>query len=506
MALALEPDSTERHRTVPIRNTITHIPGYPRKLVIFMIPASSYWWVRYYFGERIFKRTTKTDIKRDAIEAAKRFYDDVNLRVRAGEEPLPKGVNAAEVMTFSKMTTILMDAEKAKVDRKQLSLITYDNMQYRYNKTILPFLGQKDIATIQYPILDEFLKHLSSQAIPLSVSTISSYMGLVRKVLQHAARYSYVKHVPEFPKVGVEDKPRGYFQVQEYEALYKAAKKIAGKKVEWRKHTTGEGSYFCEPKMRLEPGDKLIRNIEMTWDFADLIVFMVNSYIRPTDIKNMQYQHVDVVKTEGREYLRLRLPPSKGHSFPITTMPYAVKVFERLCRRRKPKDANDDFKIMPNEYVFLPEIKNRDYALKQLQRQFEVLLEMTGLSAKGSDENRTLYSLRHTSIMYRLMFGDGIDTLTLARNARTSPEMIDRFYAAPLQGEMNIEKLQSKRHPRIWEQGYKPEKPDESDKASDKPKVIVKSEEPIGEYEQLLQALIGSNSTPSPMNQSPRLI
>ena len=71
--------------------------------------------------------------------------------------------------------------------------------------------------------------------------------------------------------------------------------------------------------------------------------------------------------------------------------------------------------------------------------------------------------------------------------------MIDRFYAAPLQGEMNIEKLQSKRHPRIWEQGYKPEKPDESDKASDKPKVIVKSEEPIGEYEQLLQALIGSN-------------
>ena len=70
MALALEPDSTERHRTVPIRNTITHIPGYPRKLVIFMIPASSYWWVRYYFGERIFKRTTKTDIKRDAIEAA----------------------------------------------------------------------------------------------------------------------------------------------------------------------------------------------------------------------------------------------------------------------------------------------------------------------------------------------------------------------------------------------------------------------------------------------------
>ncbi len=64
----------------------------------------------------------------------------------------------------------------------------------------------------------------------------------------------------------------------------------------------------------------LIRKIEMTMDLADLIVFMVNSYIRPTDIKNMQHQHVDVIKNDERQYLRLRLPPSKGHSYPITTM------------------------------------------------------------------------------------------------------------------------------------------------------------------------------------------
>jgi hypothetical protein len=60
------------------------------------------------------------------------------------------------------------------------------------------------------------------------------------------------------------------------------------------------------------------------------------------------------------------------------------------------------------------------------------------------------YSLRQ-SIMFRLMFGHTVDTLTLARNARTSPEMIDRFYAAPLQGEMNVGELQSKRRPRPWE-------------------------------------------------------
>jgi hypothetical protein len=50
--------------------------------------------------------------------------------------------------------------------------------------------------------------------------------------------------------------------------------------------------------------------------------------------------------------------------------------------------------------------------------------------------------------MYRLLFGESINTLVLARNARTSVEMIDRFYAKPLSGEMNIDMLQSRRRKR----------------------------------------------------------
>ena len=47
--------------------------------------------------------------------------------------------------------------------------------------------------------------------------------------------------------------------------------------------------------------------------------------------------------------------------------------------------------------------------------------------------------------MYRLMYGEGMDLLTLARNARTSPEMIDRHYASKLTGEHNIAMIQSDR-------------------------------------------------------------
>ena len=106
MARALEPDSHERHRTVPLQETLTRIPGYPTKLVIFKIPASSYWWVRYYANQRIFKRTTKTEVKRDALEAAKRFYDDINIRLHNGSIDAPLDYNPAQVMTFTSVARL----------------------------------------------------------------------------------------------------------------------------------------------------------------------------------------------------------------------------------------------------------------------------------------------------------------------------------------------------------------------------------------------------------------
>ncbi|MGV1017909.1 MAG: hypothetical protein ACOYBW_11105, partial [Fluviibacter phosphoraccumulans] len=66
-----------------------------------------------------------------------------------------------------------------------------------------------------------------------------------------------------------------------------------------------------------------------------------------------------------------------------------------------------------------------------------------GKDARGAD--RTLYSLRHTCIMYRLMFGVGMSTLVLAKNARTGEDMIKRFYASQLEGVDNIRMLQSRR-------------------------------------------------------------
>jgi hypothetical protein len=90
--------------------------------------------------------------------------------------------------------------------------------------------------------------------------------------------------------------------------------------------------------------------------------------------------------------------------------------------------------------------KQRAYALRTLQRQYDQLLILANLKKDGHGTSRTLYSLRHTSIMLRPLNADNLDTV--ARNARTSVEMIDRFYAKPLTAEMKVDILHSQRRPR----------------------------------------------------------
>ena len=93
----------------------------------------------------------------------------------------------------------------------------------------------------------------------------------------------------------------------------------------------------------------------------------------------------------------------------------------------------------------MPKYPNRDFVLRLIGRQLRVVLRSANLYKSTSGETRTLYSLRHSAIMFRLIKGKDMCLLTLARNARTSVEMIDRFYAKHLTAEMNVDVLQSMR-------------------------------------------------------------
>lgn len=424
---------TSKHRTTPLQ--LAHVPNYPKKLVIYRIEASSYWWVRYYIDGKVARRSTKTENKADAIKFAKQFYDEIMLR-RAS------GLAVTKQSRFDICAANMLVAMKAQLARGEITQPTYDIAEYRLDKSVLPCFGQRDVADIHYEHLESYLATLSHQKPKLSLSTIQSYMKLVRKVLNYAYKRRLLHAIPHFPTVQAPDNPRGYFTTKEYGQMWKRARALIGKRFDYRKLKDDEGNelvgqYFAAGTTT---AGRKIRVVEVTPELVELIVFMTNSYVRPTDIKNLQHKHVEVLRNE-HTYLRLTLPVSKKHDKPIVTLPYAVKVYERLTAYNKAQGRG----VAADDYVFFPHYATRDYALQQLQRQFDVLMASLGIGKGVNGEERTIYSLRHTCIMYRLMYGEKMDVVTLARNARTSPEMIDRFYASQLKGEDNIEMLQSKR-------------------------------------------------------------
>ncbi len=136
----------------------------------------------------------------------------------------------------------------------------------------------------------------------------------------------------------------------------------------------------------------------------------------------------------------MKLPETKRHSQPIVSMRPAVRIYERLLAEQKLHGRGD-----PEDYLFMPEIKNREHVLAIFNFFFQWALSVDGLEKGPLGQTRTLYCLRHTAITLRLLYGQGIDMLTLARNARTSVNMIERFYASVLSGEMNVGLLHSRR-------------------------------------------------------------
>ena len=230
------------------------------------------------------------------------------------------------------------------------------------------------------------------------------------------------KTLPAFPSIKTIDKPRSWFNSAEYAKLHNTARLRIGEKFD----------------VSSKKNDKW-RNGELTRELYDLILFMTNTFIRPTDIRVLQHKHVAVVRSK-QVYLRLTHPMTKGHAQPIVSMVGAIEVYESIVKRQKQEGYAN-----PDDYLFQPQNSNRDYAMQQLYRQFDHLLKITNLKKDPLGESRTLYSLRHTAIMFRLTESQGLDLLSLARNARTSVEMIDRFYAKHLTAEMNVDLIQSSR-------------------------------------------------------------
>jgi hypothetical protein len=408
---------SKSHRTTPDPATITQIKGYPSKLIIYLCEASSYWQIRYFAGKTYHKKSSKTSVKQEAIELAKQFYDDINYQQRIGPQ------NKKEL--FEQQAVEWLKVEQALATRGQITQAFFTTLVKRFNKHVSPYFSGKLVKEIKSAHLEQFLAVLASEG--LKADTQKGYLNIVMSVLKHAYENDVLNKLPKRPKLHVPDNPSDYFDEQQMRVLIETAKAMAGEKVR------------IEQGKANQHGTRPKRMVHIMPDFWRLIEFMFYSFIRPHDVRVLQHKHVEI-KQNQHTYLKLTHPPTKKHDKPISTMAEAVPLYREQLLYQQGRGYGS-----AEDYVFVPEKtgEQRKYVPDILAKQFKQVLIRAGMDVSKEEARRVMYSIRHSIIMDRLVHGDTVDVNAIAQNARTSTEMIDRFYGSRLEGEMAIGKIQS---------------------------------------------------------------
>ena len=378
------------NRLTPIKSSIQTISGYPKKLIVYKTAASRFYWCRVYFNARYHIKTTKTEVLKDAKKFAVRFYEEVLSSAHHDKK-------SDTSKSFAVVARQFLDTQS-----KNSKHATHRNDEARFKSDLLPIFGEQDISTITNSQISFLLDRLRNRE--LSPATQKHFLVVLSKIMKFAVEHNLMMRLPTFPKVSGRLKTatrRDYFTHEEYEQL-------------------------CDAAERCAKEDVIVRGVPITLELKYLFQFMVNSFIRPSDLRVIKFKHLQLRKDGKDEWYELTHPATKTNANAVQAMPATVGIVKKLIDFKKSVGQA----IGKDDFVFFSEYKLRDTAMSVIARQFREVLKRTGLE-EGTGKNLTLYSLRHTAIMIRLEKGQ-VDTLVLARNCRTSQAMIDQFYAQHL--------------------------------------------------------------------------
>ncbi len=377
-------------RTVAIKESIQTVKGYPKKLVIYLTPASKFYWTRVFYLGKYHTRTTKTTDPKQAKKIAIEFYQEVLLKV----------AQTGSIKQVNSLAAIAQQYLESNRDSKRPSALRNDTS--RFENGILPFFGEQEIRTITHSQLNRFVGYLAEK--DLTPATQKHYLVVLSKILKFAMANDLLDKFPLFPRVTGQlqtDQKRHDFSFEEYKHLVKTAERLAEQKA-------------------------IVRGVPITLEMKYIIQFMVNSFIRPSDLRVIKHKHVTYREDDKGSWITLSHPATKTNANEVQAMPATVGIYSDLCELHKELKNP----VSKDDFIFLPKYKNRSTAIATISRLFRYILKESNIQ-ENTGKNLTLYSLRHTAIMLRIVKGN-VNTLGLARNARTSQMIIDRFYAAHL--------------------------------------------------------------------------
>ncbi|MGA7699639.1 MAG: hypothetical protein WCB27_08535 [Thermoguttaceae bacterium] len=399
------------------------------KIQLYRRGRSSYWQCSASVGGKQRRASTRET----SLELARHVAEDWYLTLR--------GKDRAGLLKTERSF-----AEVAKQFLKEYEIITEGQRSPRWVEGhgirlrvhLLPFFGPLGVSNVTAGKVQEYRMHRMTSRVDKVTgkpkrparSTLHDEIVTLRQVLKTAIRHGWLTHLPDLsPPYRTQGKivHRPWFSPAEYKQLYKATREYAQKPFH----------------------DHYKWNAEQVHDY---VLFMANTGLRPDEAKNLQHRDVSIVVDEatGQKILEIEVRGKRGIGY-CKSMPSAVRPYKRLLARplpglpqgkraRRRRGETEDIPIL--EEVKYPQPTDHVFPGNHV-RLFNGVLRRAKLKTDRDGNRRTAYSLRHTYICMRLM--EGADIYQIAKNCRTSVEMIEKFYAAHIKNTLDAAAINVRR-------------------------------------------------------------
>ena len=359
------------------------------KVKIYQRQRSSVWQCSTYLDGRNRRASTKQKTLALALDFAEEWYFTLRGKKAAGTLVVGK--------TFTQAAKRFTDEYEIMTEGERNAKYVQDH-QARLRNHLIPFFGKMSVKDIIAGTVQDYrifrLKNDPDYK-PPSRSTMRHEIVTLRLVLKTALRRGWIDFLPDvsipFSASG-KVSHRAWFSPDEYKSLYTATRQNA-----------------IDAKSR--PWHHSAKQLH------DMILFLANTGVRPDEMKRLEFRDVEIVRDEATDQtiLEISVRGKRGVGF-CKSMTGAVIPFQRL------KDRNDP---EPTDLLFPQDHK----------KQFNNLLNRLELKFDREGNSRTLYSLRHSYISFRLL--EGADIYQIAKNCRTSVEMIEKHYAVHLKNSID---------------------------------------------------------------------
>ncbi len=390
--------------------------------------GGDHWFCSTYFQGKNRRKSTKTDSLPHAEEIAEGWYLELRGKSRAGLLDGPTGP------TFNQAADIFEDEYEVSTNGERSARWVAEHKAHLKNH-LRPFFGKKGVREITADTAQEYRIHrakTSRTGKPPARNTLDNEVITLRLVMKVALRKGWITGLPNFSapyKKQMKVVRRPWFTPEEYKALYTATRKYA------RDATRDRQRHEAE-------------------ELHDYVLFMGNTGLRPDEAKNLEHRDVKMVKDDatGELILLIEVRGKRGVGY-CKSRPDAVKPYQRLLNRpkwepqgRKPRSrkalaAGAALEPAPAE---TPKPTDKVFPGNHI-KLFNKILNHKDINLKFDREGRphTFYSLRHYYISQRLM--ERADIYALAKNCRTSVEMIQKNYAVHIADMLDAAAINTKR-------------------------------------------------------------